>query len=87
MFSWRCGETVKVDEQVVLQEPMEVSTPNVQIDIKKGIDFIILLHIKLVCSFFLKAIIMRNIKIPIRVLTNYFFCTSIFRCNIKQDIK
>lgn len=32
---WRCGETVKEDEQVNLQEPMEASTPNVQVDIKK----------------------------------------------------
>ncbi|VVC34567.1 Kinesin motor domain, conserved site,P-loop containing nucleoside triphosphate hydrolase,Kinesin motor [Cinara cedri] len=32
---WRCGETVKENEQINLQELMEVSTPNVQIDIKK----------------------------------------------------
>lgn len=51
MFSWRCGETVKVDEQVVLQESMEVSTPNVQIDIKKSTNCIGLLHIKLECSY------------------------------------
>jgi len=37
LHSWRCGETVKEDEQVNLQEPMEASTPNVQVDIKKGI--------------------------------------------------
>lgn len=35
-FSWRCGETVKEDEQVNLQEPVEASTPVVQVDIKKG---------------------------------------------------
>ena len=28
---WRAGETVTVDEQVNLQEPMEASTPNVDI--------------------------------------------------------
>ncbi|XP_050526941.1 kinesin heavy chain [Daktulosphaira vitifoliae] len=32
---WRCGETVKEDEQVNLQDPMEASTPNIQVDIKK----------------------------------------------------
>lgn len=37
MFSWRSGETVKEDEQVNLQEPVEILTPNIQVDIKKGI--------------------------------------------------
>lgn len=36
LYSWRCGETVKEDEQVNLQESMETSTQNVQVEIKKG---------------------------------------------------
>lgn len=32
---WRCGETVKENEQINLQDPIESSTPNVQVDIKK----------------------------------------------------